>query len=66
MSIIGVGMDIDILMHIVQNDPIIIIYGDEEGIRKKIDMIHEMIGVKGGDHVLVDGMYLVNENGSVS
>jgi hypothetical protein len=41
----------------------IIIDGDELEMLKQIDTIHEMIEVRDSDHVQVDGMYLVDENG---
>ena len=41
----------------------IITDGDEVVIRNQIDTIHEILEMKDSDHVQMDGMFLVNENG---
>jgi hypothetical protein len=53
----------EILHHILEIN--IAIYGDELEIHHPTDTIHEILEVREGDHVLMDGMYLVDENGQI-
>jgi hypothetical protein len=39
--------------------------GDDDEIHHPTDTIHEILEVRGSDHVNHDGMYLVDENGKI-
>ena len=53
----------EILQPIIEEETII--DGDDDEIHHLTDTIHEILEVRGSDHVNHDGMYLVDENGKI-